>query len=183
MQFERGQICQPDQRRQIIAQHVVNITPVVAAPDRGRLHPIGFVHGGVLLEKGLAVHAIGITLARERSAVQMRKNGGSDTRVIVDNTLLGESRGGIKNLFQVRELQMSALNFNARIGHVRSALPFCLIFRQEQNTGLILTLRVRVAVDGLTMPPPPTYFQTSALLARPKTMFFTEISAQPSEVR
>jgi hypothetical protein len=66
---------------------------------------------------------------------------------------------------------------------VRSALPFCLIFCQAQNTGLILTLTSWIVVDRLTMPLPPTYFQTSALFARPKTMFFAKMSAQPSEVR
>jgi hypothetical protein len=78
---------------------------------------------------------------------------------------------------------MSALNFDVRIGHVRSTLSFCLIFRKTQNTGLILNARSRVLVNRLTTPLPPTYFQTSALLARPKTMFFAKMSAQPSEAR
>ncbi len=66
---------------------------------------------------------------------------------------------------------------------MRSALTFCLIFRQVQNTGLILTLPSWVVADRLTTPLPPTYFQTSALFARPKTMLFAKMSAQPSEVR
>ena len=77
MQLQRRQIRQPDQRRQIVRQDVVNRSPVAFAPDRGSLHPIRLVHGRVLFEEWLAVHAIGIALASQRPACRCGRMAGA----------------------------------------------------------------------------------------------------------
>ena len=66
MQFDRAQVRHPDQSRQVVTKNVINIALVALAPDGNCLHPIRAMFGGVLFKKRRFVHAIGITLQRER---------------------------------------------------------------------------------------------------------------------
>ena len=96
------------------------------APDRSGLHPVRLVHGRVLFKERFAVDAIGITLASQRPSRQMRKDRRRDPHVVVDDILLGESRGGIENLLQVRELQMLCPEFRRPSRSRDLRPPLCL---------------------------------------------------------
>src|ERR1039458_8120575 len=88
---------------------------VSPAPDRSSLYPVRPVLGRVLLVEKFFVHTVGIPLARERTSGQMRHHRRRNADVIVDNLLLGESRGGIQDLFQIRQLEFLPLDLNGRI--------------------------------------------------------------------
>jgi hypothetical protein len=45
----------------------------------------------------------------------MWQNRGRDTDVVIDNLLLGKSCSGVQDFFQIRQLELLALNLNARI--------------------------------------------------------------------
>src|SRR6476661_4310544 len=167
MQFQRGEIRQPYERRQVIRQNVVDRPPVVTAPDRCGLHPVGLVHWRILFEERLALDPVGITFARKRSPVEMRQDGRRNPRVVVDHVLLGKAGCGVKDLLQVRDLKVPALDIDGRVCHMRSIMSFCLSATQPQNTGLILIGCPDSGWGCLTTWLPATYFQTSALLARP----------------
>src|SRR5215469_6865263 len=95
----------------------------------------------------------------------MRQHRRCDAHVVIDDVFLGEAGGGIQNLLEIRQLQVSALNFNHGVGHVLSVQPLCLKPDPPQNGAL--TPDCRGAIPGLTTHLLPTYFQTSAPLARP----------------
>ena len=128
MQFQRRKIRQPYQRRPDRPPErngsVRRLRPLQIGR---RLHPVGLVHGRVLLEKRFAVHAVGITLAGQRPPRQMRNNRRRDPDVVVDHLFLGESGGGIQHLLQVRQLEMLALNFDGRIGHPALLVSHCAL--------------------------------------------------------
>ena len=113
MQFDRRQIRQPDQRRQIVGQNVMDGAMVSLAPDRSSLHPVRPMLRRILLVEKFFVHAVGIALAGERASGQMRQHRRRNTHVVVDHLLLGKSRRRIQNLFQIRQLELLALNLNA----------------------------------------------------------------------
>src|SRR5579871_6997116 len=94
----------------------------VPAPNGCGLHPIRLVHGGILLEEGLAIHSVGIALASERPSCQMRQERGSNPGVIIDDIFLRESGRRVQDLLQIRQLQMPALDFDGRVSHTRSAM-------------------------------------------------------------
>src|ERR1051326_2836389 len=101
----------------------------------------------------------------------MWQDGGRDPHVIINDVFFRETCGGIENLLQIRQLEISALNFNSRVDHVISAQSLCLKASGTQNTALFLNQRVVLGCRRLTMSLPPTYFQTSALLVRPIYVF------------
>ena len=74
---------------------------VAAAPNGGGLHPIGAVHGRVLFEKILLVHALGVTLHRQRTARQMGHEHGRDAGVVIHHLAFGEAGGWIEDFFEV----------------------------------------------------------------------------------
>ena len=71
---------------------------------------------GVLFEKEGLVHAARITLKRERLVFEVRDEDRRDASVIIDYLAFRESGGGVKNFFQVGELEGLASNFDDLIG-------------------------------------------------------------------
>src|SRR5438477_13198608 len=137
MQLECRQVRQPNQRRHVIRQNVVDSSPSATAPYGGGFYPVGLVHGRVLLEEGLAVYAVRISLAGQGAALEMWQDRGRDPHVIVNHVLLREAGGWIENLLQVGQLQFPALYFDdRRVWHVISAHTLCLKPQPAQNTGL-----------------------------------------------
>ena len=72
--------------------------------------------GGVLFEEEGLVHATGITLKREWLVFEMGHEDRGDASVIIDYLAFGEPGGGVKNFFQVGELEGLASNFHDLIG-------------------------------------------------------------------
>ena len=132
VQFDRGQIRQPHQRGQIVSENVMHGAAVSLAPDRSGLHPVGPVLWRILLVEKFFVHAVGITLAGERAPGQMRHHRRRDADVVVDDLLLGESRRRVQHLFQIRQLELLALNLNGRI-HRALQQALCLKSRPQRK--------------------------------------------------
>ena len=66
VQLEVGQVGQPDQRGQVVAQ--AEVDRLAADRDRGRLDPLGPVRGALLLVEVPAVDPVGVALERQRAA-------------------------------------------------------------------------------------------------------------------
>src|SRR5258708_3552606 len=99
---------------------------VALTPDGRSLHPIGTMLRRILFVEEFCVHAVGITLAGERASGQMRHHRRRDANVVVDDLLLGESRGGIQNLFQIRQLELFPLNLDGGIHSAFTPAALCL---------------------------------------------------------
>ena len=113
VQFNRGQVRDPHQRRQIVGQKVVDGAVVALAPDGRGLHPVGAMHGRVLLEeKFLVSRRLGIALHGERTSREVRHQHRRDADVVVHHLPFGETGGGIEDLVQIRELELAALHFD-----------------------------------------------------------------------
>src|ERR1700674_2431022 len=131
MQLDRSEIRQPHQRRQIVGQNVLDGAAVSTAPDGSGLHPVRPVPRRVLLVEVFFVHSVGIALACERPPLQMRQYRRSDSDVVIDDLLLGESSGGIQDLFQIRQLELLALDLNGRIH--RAGAPTGIVHQTYRN--------------------------------------------------
>src|SRR6267142_5218468 len=112
MQLQRRQICNPDQRGQIVGENVIHGALVALAPDGCGLHPIGTMLGRALLKKILVIHAFGIALHGQRTSGEMWQQDRCDADVVVDYLALGEAGGGIEDFVEVRELELAAFNFD-----------------------------------------------------------------------
>ena len=112
MQLKISKVGRPHQRRQILRHAIVHPLVIAPAPHARCLHPIGTMLRAILLvEKGTA-HAVGIALHGQRPPAQVRQQHGRNAHVIVDHLPLIESRLGIQNLVQVRQLQVPALDID-----------------------------------------------------------------------
>jgi hypothetical protein len=112
VQLEVGEVGEPHERRQVVAEAEVDRARVVAAPDRRRLHPVGPVARALLLVEVLAGDAVRVALERQRAVVQVRQDGRRDARVVVDQLPLGEAGLGIEDLVEVRERQAAVADLD-----------------------------------------------------------------------
>src|SRR4030081_504563 len=108
MQFDRRQVRDPYERREIVREKVVNGSLVPLAPDGRGLHPVGAMHGSVFFEEIFLLHASGITLHSQWPSGEMRHQYGRDADVIIDHLSFGESAGGIEDLVKIRETKLAA---------------------------------------------------------------------------
>src|SRR5271165_3033704 len=129
---------------------------IAFAPDGNGLHPVRPVLRGILLVKKFFIHAVGIALARERTPSQMRQNRRRNPDVVVDDLLLGKPSGGIQNLFQIRQLELLALNLNTRI-HCACSSRHCASNRApRQIPASTCTVAGLNVLGGLTTSLPST---------------------------
>src|SRR5262249_40583210 len=66
VQFDGGEIRNPDEGWKIVAKNVINVALIAVAPDGHGLHPVGSVLGGILFEERQFVDTVGIALEGER---------------------------------------------------------------------------------------------------------------------
>src|SRR5207302_11367604 len=88
-----------------------------------RSNPVRPVLGTLLFEKVVLVDAVRIALQREESFLQVRQQPGRDSRVVVDHLPLGEARGRVEDLIEVRELELAALDYDFDCGRAHALLP------------------------------------------------------------
>src|SRR5580700_5074634 len=112
MKFDASEIRDPDERGQIVRQDVIYIALVAFTPDRRRLYPLRPMFRGVLFKKVFFVHAFGIALQSERTSRKMRQQDRRDARVVIDHLSFCEPSCGVKNLVQVSQTQMLAVDLN-----------------------------------------------------------------------
>ncbi len=118
MQFNRRQIRNPHQRREIVREKIINGSFVPLAPDGRGLYPVGAMLGGIFFEEIFLVHAPWITFHGERPSGEMRHQHGCDADVIIHHLPLGERGRGIEDLVKIRETKLAALHFDdGRSGH------------------------------------------------------------------
>jgi hypothetical protein len=110
VQLEVGQVGEPDQRGEVVADHEVD--RLAAKLDRLGAHPLGAMRGGLLLVEVPALHAVRIALERERAVAQVRQHGRRDARVVVDHLPLGEAHPGVHDLVEVRQREPAALDLD-----------------------------------------------------------------------
>jgi hypothetical protein len=106
VQLEVGQVREPDDRRQVVADAEVDELRAhrhSLAPD-----PIGSMGRTLLLVEVPALDTVGIALERQRAIAQMRQQDRRDARVVLDDLALGEPRLGVHHLVQVREGELSS---------------------------------------------------------------------------
>jgi hypothetical protein len=108
VQLEVGQVREPDQRREVVAD--AEVDRLRAQLDRLRAHPLRAVRGTLLLVEVPALDAVGIALEGERAVAQVRQHRGRDAGVVVDHLTLGEPHRGIHHLVQVRQREPPALD-------------------------------------------------------------------------
>src|SRR5580704_3055137 len=112
MKFDSSEIRDPDERGQIVRQDVIYIALVAFAPDRRSLYPVWTMFSRVLFEEVFFVHAFGIALQSERTSRKMRQQDRRDARVVIDHLSFCEPSCGVKNLAQVGQTQMLAVDLN-----------------------------------------------------------------------
>ena len=108
VQLQVGEVGEPDQGRQVVAEHEVD--HAVARPDRLGLHPLRRVRRLLLLVEVARVHAVGIALERERAAAQVGEQHRRHARVVVDHLALGEAGLRVEDLLEVRQAQLAPLD-------------------------------------------------------------------------
>ncbi len=112
MQFQRRQVCDPDERGQVVGQNEIDGAVIAVAPDGSRLHPLRAMHRRVFFKEILMVHTFGIPLHGQRMSREMRHQYRRNADVIVDHLTLGEAGGGIENLVQVGKIELTAFDFD-----------------------------------------------------------------------
>src|ERR1700730_16931118 len=126
MKLEAGEVAEPYEGRQVLAEAVVHVAVVASAPHGRGLDPRRPVLGAVLLIEELAVDPVRIALEGKRVIARVRQDGGRDAGVIVDDLRLGESDLRVQDLLEVGELERSVLDLDLDRGflsHFR-ALPY-----------------------------------------------------------
>src|SRR5215210_4614699 len=106
MQLEVGQVGHPDQRRQVVANAVLD------ASDLARGHPLWPVRGAVLLVEELPLDAVRVALQREGATAQVRQQRRRHARVVVDHLALGDAHRRVHHLVQVREAELPPLDLD-----------------------------------------------------------------------
>src|SRR5580704_7707420 len=128
MKFDAGEIRDPNKRRQIVRQNVIYVALVAFAPDRRSLYPVRTMFSRVLFEEVFFVHAFGIALQSEWTSRKMRQQDRRDAGVVIDHLSLGEPGCGVKNLVQVSQTQMFAVDLNDfRLAQAASQVSRCII--------------------------------------------------------
>ena len=103
VQLEVGEVGQPDERRQVLAEAERDVALVAAREDVRGLHPRRGVRRAALLVEELVLHAVGIALQGERTVAQVRQQDRGDPRVVVDHLALREPRARVEDLVQIGE--------------------------------------------------------------------------------
>ena len=111
MLFDVTEICRPEERRAVVAEHVVDVRPALTAWHRRSLHPRRRVFGRVFV-KMLAGNAVRVALQRQRPVAQMRDNRLSDLRVERDNLTLRIAALRIENLVEIGDGQFPSFDFD-----------------------------------------------------------------------
>ena len=112
MQLKIGQICRPDQCRNVLREAKMNVVIAPFTPDRRCSHPFWTMARAALLIKKFPVHALRIAFQSKRAFAQVRQKRGSNAHIVVNHLPLGESGCGIKHLVEIGKLQLLAFNFN-----------------------------------------------------------------------
>jgi hypothetical protein len=101
VQLEVGEVRQPHERRQVIAD--AEVDRLAAQLDRLRPDPVGPVRGALLLVEVAPLDPVRIALQSERAVAKMGQHGGSDPRVVLDDLPLREAHAGVQHLVEVGE--------------------------------------------------------------------------------
>ena len=80
----------------------------VLAPQRLGVHPLRRPGGRVLLEKGLAVDAVGVAGEHHRPVLEVGEQPGCDAAVVLDQIALGEGLLRPEHLVEVGERGLDA---------------------------------------------------------------------------
>ena len=110
MQLEVGEVGQPHQGREVVAEH--ELDRAVAGADRLRPHPLRRVRGLLLLVEVALLHAVGVALQRERATAQVRQQRRRHARVVVDDLALGEAGGRVEHLVEVGQAQLAPVDLD-----------------------------------------------------------------------
>ena len=141
VKLQVGEVGKPDQCRQVVADRVVDVAAVAFAPDRLRLHPVGTVFRTLLLVEVRLVDTVRVPLEGQRPITQVRKDAGSDPRVVVDHLALAEARLWVEDLVQVGELEPSTLDDD--LDRAGAQCP-------------VSEIRRRLAAEGVEIKAPPS---------------------------
>ena len=95
MQFDGGQVSDPDQRRQIVSENVIDIALVAFAPNGRGLYPIGAMLGSILFEERHLINAVWISFQCQRLSGKMRDHDRRNARVVIDHLAFGETSSWI----------------------------------------------------------------------------------------
>src|SRR5712691_3964131 len=123
VEFQRRDLGEPHQRRQVLAQAVIHVAVVPAAPHGRRLHPRRAVLRTVLLVEELGVDSVGIALEREWVVAGVGEDRRSDARVVIDHLPLGETSFGIQDLLEVGQLERAPLDLDFGLGALAHRAP------------------------------------------------------------
>src|SRR6266481_5910291 len=110
MQFNRRQVRDPHQGREIISEQKINGSFVTLAPYGCGLHPVRPMHGGVFFKEIFLIDSPGIALHGQWSSGEMWHQIGRNADVIIHHLPLGKPVGGIEDLVKVRETELAALH-------------------------------------------------------------------------
>ena len=119
VQLQAGQVGRPDERGQVVHHQVGDhgaAGPGTGRVDPGGADPVGPVLGDVLVEEGLAVDAVGVTLEGQRAARQVRQRRGRHPLVIVEHLGLGEPGRRVQHLGQVSQRQRPPVDLDGHLG-------------------------------------------------------------------
>jgi predicted alpha/beta-hydrolase family hydrolase len=113
VQFDAGQVRQPNQRRGFGGDHVI----LLLLAERHRLDPLGRPLRGRFLEKRFAANPVRITHHRERPAFEVSKDRRRQLEVILDQLRFNDVVVRVENLLQIRKFNLPL----ADLGNLRCA--------------------------------------------------------------
>src|SRR6184192_2922318 len=92
VEFERADLPEPEQRRQVVGEQIPVLLVLVLGEDGDRLDELGQLLRPVLLEETLAVDALGHADHGERAVREVRKHEARDACEIAEKIALGHGR-------------------------------------------------------------------------------------------
>ncbi len=156
VQLQVGEVAQPHERRQVLAQAVVDLALGAPAPHGRGLDPVGAVGGALLLIEVLPLHAVRIALERQRPVAQVPQQHRRDLRVVVDQLGLREAGVRVEHLLEVRQPQRAPVELD--LLH-----PTTSVTRDPRDR---TDVRPKSGRGGIRTPvggkPPETVFETAA---------------------
>ncbi len=101
MEFQGCEVCKPDERIEVIAQHIMEIAVRSRVRMGKDINKVRSALRGIFLVKGIPFNTSRETVQRERTVMEKGKDPGGHPDIIGDHVLLCHRNGRVHHLFEV----------------------------------------------------------------------------------